>query len=473
MQEQDLPLCVDMDGTLIRTDLTVETALELLRRNPLYLFGFLFWLCKGRAHLKREIALRAVIDVANIPYDERVLAWLNDTGDTRRRVLCTASDQRLADAVAAQVGVFDEALGSDGVRNIGGRGKRDALLERYGERGFDYAGNAATDLHVWRHARRAIVVNATPGVVRRARAVCEVERVFERRGGGVRAWLAAFRLHQWSKNLLVFVPLLAAHLAFAPLALSNALVAFCAFCLCASAAYVLNDLFDLVADRRHPRKRLRPFASGRLPISAGLVAAPSLTLLAFAIAATLSPRFMLVLLVYAITTLMYSLILKRIVMLDVVTLAGLYTVRIFGGAIAVPVELSSWLIAFSMFLFLSLAMVKRYAEVRRVAAAEETHVAGRGYRVDDLSLIQSFGTSSGYLSVLVLAFYINSTKSAQLYRHHELLWLLAPILFYWISRVWLIARRGEMHDDPVVFALTDKVSLGVLALFAVVIFLAI
>jgi 4-hydroxybenzoate polyprenyltransferase/phosphoserine phosphatase len=473
MQDQDVPLCVDLDGTLIRSDLLLESALALLRRNPLYLFCFIAWLVRGKAHLKHEIAARARVDVATLPYDERVLAWLREAGGGRLRVLCTASDQRLADAVAAHVGGFDEVIGSDGVRNLGGPAKADALRERFGERGFDYAGDAMTDVHVWRHARRAIVVNASKRVLGRVRVESEVERVFERRHGGARAWASALRLYQWPKNLLVFVPLLAAHLAFVPAALSRGLIAFCAFCLCASAAYVLNDLFDLDADRRHPRKRLRPFAAGRLSIEAGLVAVAMLTVAAFAVAAALSARFMLVLLIYAITTLAYSLLVKRVAMLDVIALAGLYTVRIVAGAVAVPVELSSWLLAFSMFLFLSLAMVKRYAEVRRVAATEETRVAGRGYRVDDLSLIQSLGAGSGYLSVLVLAFYINSTKSTELYRRHQLLWLLTPLLLYWISRVWLTARRGGMHDDPLVFALTDEVSLVVLALFAGVILLAI
>ncbi|GAA0723910.1 UbiA family prenyltransferase [Dokdonella soli] len=473
MQDQDIPLCVDLDGTLIRTDLLLESALALLRRNPFYLVCFIVWLARGRAHLKREVATRARIDVASLPYDERVLAWLREAGVGRRRVLCTASDQSLADAVAAEVAGFETVLGSDGVRNLGGHGKRDALCELYGERGFDYAGNAAVDLHVWRHARRAIVVNAPAGLVRRVRSECEVERVFERCGGGWRTWLRALRPHQWLKNTLVFVPMLAAHLAFAPEAMLRALIAFVAFSLCASGAYVLNDLFDLEADRRHPGKCLRPFAAGELPPAAGLVAAPLLMLAAVAVAALLSPQFVLVLLIYGVSTLAYSLILKRVAMLDVVTLAALYTVRIIGGAVAIPVEASFWLLAFSMFLFLSLAMVKRYTELRRVAASDESKAAGRGYKVDDLALIQSLGTSSGYLSVLVLAFYINSTKSAALYRHHLVLWLLTPVLLYWISRVWLIARRGDMHDDPVVFALTDRASLAVLIVFAAVITLAI
>ncbi len=473
MQDQDLPLCVDMDGTLIRTDLLHEAALILVRRNPLVLFRFLAWIVKGGANLKRQIALRAQIDVASIPYDERVLDWLRDRKGKRPPVLCTASDEILGRQVAAHVGLFDGVIGSDGVHNLAGFGKRDVLCERYGERGFDYAGNAAPDLRVWPHARRAIVVNASARVLRRAQAVSEVELVFPHVRAGWRAWLVALRVHQWPKNALVLVPLGAAHLAFAPMAVMSALIAFLAFSLCASGAYVLNDLFDLEADRQHPRKRQRPFACGSLSIRSGLVASALLTLAAFTVASALSPRFMGVLLVYAIITLTYSLTLKRVVILDVVTLAVLYTTRIIGGAVAIAVPTSLWLLAFSMFLFLSLAIVKRYAEVHRIAATSETKVAGRGYAVDDLPLIQSLGMATGYLSVLVLAFYINSTKSTELYRHHHVLWLLTPLLLYWISRVWLLARRGGMHDDPVVFALTDKVSLAVLGIFGLVIFLAI
>lgn len=473
MQNRDVPLCVDLDGTLIRTDMLLESALALVRRNPFYLFCFIVWLARGRACLKRQIAARADVDVTTLPYDTRVLAWLRERDDGRRRVLCTASDQRWADAVAGHVGGFDEAIGSDGVRNLGGRGKALALCERYGERGFDYAGNAATDLHVWRHARRAIVVSARAGVLARAQGECEVEHVFDRQYGGWRAWLAALRPYQWVKNALVFVPLLAAHELFLPGVALRGAFAFVAFCLCASAAYLLNDLLDLDADRRHPRKRTRPFASGALPLEAGLVAAPLLTVMAFAAAFALSPTFMLLLLVYAVATLAYSLALKRMAMLDVLTLAALYTVRIVGGAVAIPVPASSWLLAFSMFLFFGLAMLKRYIEVRGVVAADQTRVAGRGYGVGDLAPIRMLGLGSGYVSVLVLALYINSTKSESLYRHYHLLWLLVPILLYWTSRAWLLAQRDCMHDDPIVFALTDTVSLAALVACAFVITLAI
>ncbi|MEO8672508.1 MAG: UbiA family prenyltransferase [Tahibacter sp.] len=468
MQEDRVPLCVDLDGTLIRSDLLVESALQLLQRNPFYLFLFAIWLLRGKAHLKCEIARRSDLDMANLPYDERVLDWLRGEAASRPRVLCTASDQRLADALAAQVGGFEVVLASDGVRNLSGRSKGDALLERYGERGFDYAGNEAADLHVWKHARRAIVVNASNGLATAAARVCEVERVFERPRAGLRVWLKALRLHQWLKNLLVFLPLLAAHRVLETGGLLHAGIAFFAFGLCASGVYVLNDLLDLDADRRHPRKRKRPFAAGTLPLVHGLIAAPLLTLAGFGLAWFLSPLFAGVLLAYYVLTLAYSLRLKRIVMLDVVVLAALYTVRIVGGAAAVGGGLSFWLLAFSMFLFLSLAMLKRYTELIALQANGSGKASGRGYAVEDLPLIQSLGGSSGYLSVLVLALYINSTASEALYRSPKVLWMLCPLLLYWISRVWVIAHRGNMHDDPVVFAVSDRVSQCILLLCAIV-----
>ena len=469
MSNQAIPLCVDLDGTLIRSDMLFESALSLLRRNPLYLFSFLAWLLRGRAHLKREIARRAEVDPTTLPYDERVVAWLRGEAGLRPRVLCTASDADLAQGIADHLGLFDEVMASDGERNLAGRNKADSLRQRYGDKGFDYAGNEQRDLHIWKHARKAIVVNARDGLAAAAGEHCEVERVFEPAKSGLKVWLKALRLHQWLKNLLVFLPLFAAHRVLEVPALVHCAVAFFAFGLCASGVYVLNDLFDLDADRRHPRKRLRPFAAGTLPLAAGLIMAPLLTLAGLALALAVSLPFAGVLLCYYVLTLAYSLRLKRIVMLDVVVLAALYTVRIIGGAVAVGGGLSFWLLAFSMFLFLSLAMLKRYTELLSMQGSGKAQASGRGYAVDDIALIQSLGGSSGYMSVLVLALYINSTASEALYRHQEVLWLLCPLLLYWISRVWLIAHRGTMHDDPVVFALVDRVSRVVLALCAIVV----
>ncbi|HEY0179043.1 MAG TPA: UbiA family prenyltransferase [Dokdonella sp.] len=473
VDDRDVPLCVDLDGTLLRSDVLVESALCLLRRNPLYALRFAGWLLRGKANLKRQIAARAALDVTLLPYEARVLEWLRGEAAPRRRVLCSAADQTFVDAVAAHVGCFDEAFGSDGRRNLAGARKGEALAARYGERGFDYAGNSSDDLHVWRRARRAVVVNARGGIVRRARGSFDVERVFERDRRAWRAWPRALRLHQWLKNLLVFLPLLTAHLVLSPPALAGAAIAFLSLSVCASGTYVLNDLLDLEADRRHPRKRERPFASGALPLPAGFAAAPALILTGFALAFAWSPPLAAVLLGYCALTLTYSFALKRVAMLDVVALAALYTIRIIAGAVAIGVGVSFWLLAFSMFLFLSLAMVKRYTELRMLLSSGQSRASGRGYAVDDLPLVQALGAASGYLSVLVFALYINSTASEALYRHPPLLWLLCPLLLYWISRIWLVAHRGEMHDDPVVFAITDRVSGVVLALCAAAVIAAI
>jgi 4-hydroxybenzoate polyprenyltransferase len=453
-----------MDGTLVLSDSLHESLLAVLRRNPLLLFVMPFWLLGGKARFKREIASRAALEGGALPYNEPLLAWLREHQATREIVLCTAADESIAKSVAAHTGVFDTVLASDGHCNLAGDGKALALVQRFGERGFDYAANGAVDVPVWAKARRAIVVNARPSVERAAARVADVERVFERVPNGLSTWARALRLHQWAKNLLIFVPLLTAHLALDVDAIGQALLAFLAFGLCASSVYLLNDLIDLPADRLHPRKRSRPFAAGRLSLLTGLALAPLLLIAAFAVAASLPERFMLALAAYYLLTLAYSLKLKRVEVLDVVVLAGLYTARIVAGTFAMQLPLSFWLLAFSMFLFLSLALVKRYTELAIMRDNGRDSAAGRGYRVDDLPLLGSLGGSAGYLSVLVLALYINSRESAALYGQPKMLWLLCPLLLFWISRTWLLTHRGRMHDDPLLFAIRDPVSLLVLGL---------
>lgn len=464
MSALDAPLCIDLDGTLIRSDLLYESALHLLSRNPLAALLFPFWLLRGRAYFKRRVAERAQLDVAGLPYDARVLDWLKTQAGRREIVLCTASDQRLAETVAAEVGCFTAVLGSDGQRNLKGRHKAEALSALYGNRGFDYAGDSRADLAVWKQARRAIVVNAGALVAGQAARLCEVERAFPKEGHPFRSWIKALRLYQWLKNLLVFLPLLAAHRLLDRVALADCALAFLAFGLCASGTYLLNDLLDLQADRRHPRKRKRPFASGSLSLLQGMIVMPLLVAAAFLLAAGLSGKFALVLLSYLFLTLAYSFRLKRVVMLDVVVLAALYTVRIVAGTVAIHVNYSFWLLAFSMFIFLSLAMLKRYTELLTLLDSGEKMAGGRGYAVDDLPLIQSLGAASGYISVLVLALYINSTASQALYHRPHVLWLVCPLMLYWISRAWVVAHRRQMHDDPIVFAVSDRVSLASLVL---------
>ena len=347
-------------------------------------------------------------------------------------------------------------------------------MQCFGERGFDYAGNGKVDVAVWGHARQAILVNPARGVRERAVQVTVVAAEFDdREGAWPRSWLKALRLHQWLKNVLVFVPLLAAHRVNEVPLLLQAVLAYLAFGLCASSVYLLNDLLDLPLDRQHPRKRLRPFAAGTLPVLTGAWLVPTLLVLAFLLAGiALPPLFSSVLLGYYALTLAYSLYFKQAVMLDAIVLATLYTLRIIAGAAATGIVPTFWLLAFSMFIFLSLALVKRHAELLALREMGHSMAWGRGYQVDDLQLLQTLGGASGYLSVLVLALYINSGTSQALYRHPEVIWLLCPLLLYWISRVWLKTHRDEMHDDPVIFALQDRVSQILTAIGAAIIWLA-
>ncbi len=460
-----IPLCVDLDGTLIRSDLLIESALALLAQHPLAIFSMLGWLLRGKAHLKREIARRVQLDPVALPYNHELIDWLRDQRAHRHVVLCTASDVTLATPVADHAAVFDEVMASDGQVNLSGANKAKALVERFGEKAFDYIGNAPVDLAVWKHAHAALVVEQGETLSKAAARVAPVEKRFTVRSGGIKAWAKALRVHQWIKNVLVFLPLLASHRVLELDRVAAALLAFVCFGLCASSVYLTNDLLDLPSDRQHHRKRNRPFAAGTLPLIAGPIAAVLLLIAGFGLAFFVSHLFVGVLLGYYILTTAYSIRLKRIMMLDVVVLATLYTTRILAGTAAIHTKPSFWLLAFSMFIFLSLAMVKRYTELLALQKKGQVKASGRGYDVEDIPLIQSLGGSSGYLAVLVLALYVDSTASMSLYDHPHYLWMLCPLLLYWISRTWAIAHRGIMHDDPVVFAVMDRTSqiLGVIA----------
>ena len=466
-----IPLVLDLDGTLVSGDTLAESALRLLARNPLALMGSA---SLDRALLKQHIARRAALDPASLAYNGAVLALAKAArGDGRSVVLATAADASVAHAVAAHLGLFDSVLASDGQTNLKGSAKADALVARFGAGGFDYAGDAAADLPVWAQARRAFVVSPSAALLARARAVCpDVTAIGAAAGGRPGLALRAMRPHQWAKNLLVFVPVLAAHHARG-LPLLQAGIGFLAFSLCASSVYLLNDMLDLPHDRLHATKRRRPFASGALPLVWGPVLTASLlgaTLLIAAVA--LPPAFLAMLAIYYASTLAYSFVLKRHAVWDVVALAGLYTLRIFAGAAATATPISPWLLAFSLFLFFCLAIVKRLTElIQHARAGGENRLSGRGYRAEDLDMLRSMAASSGTMSVLVLALYINSAEVVRLYRHPSVLWALCPILLFWVSRVLMLSNRGLMNDDPVVFALRDRVSLlaGAASLAAVLV----
>nr|WP_154358354.1 UbiA family prenyltransferase [Duganella aquatilis] len=466
-------MVIDLDGTLLRSDLLLESALAHVRTRPLQMLAPLAWLAGGKVHLKQRLAQSVELDVTALPYDQRVLDLIGrERAAGRRIVLATASHRLYADRIAAHLQLFDEVLASEGAVNLSAERKRDRLLQRYGAQGYDYAGNAADDLPVWAGARHAYVVSAGGRLQRRAAAQGNVAAVLPPPAPlqQLRAGLRAMRLHQWAKNLLIFLPLLAAHQAHQPQHLLAGVLAFICFSLCASSVYLLNDLLDLDDDRHHHSKRRRPFASGQLPLLAGILLTPLLLGAAFALGLTLLPwRFSAVLLAYYVLTLAYSLYLKRLMALDAITLAGLYTLRLIAGGAAFGVPLTFWMLAFSMFMFLSLALVKRYAELRVARHRGDTHQArGRGYFPGDLEMIASLGAASGYLSVLVLALYTQDRATMALYRQPQLIWLACPLLLLWVTRIWMLTHRGEMHDDPVVFALKDRTSLVVGALFALI-----
>lgn len=453
-------IVVDLDGTLVNSDMLVENLFLFLRLHPLRVFELFFWLLRGKAYFKRRLADVVVPGVGDLPYNKPLLEWLRQRKASGAvLVLATASDQRIADAVAGHLGIFDEVFGT-GEQNLSSSRKQAFLVNRYGERRYEYVGNSSADLPVWRSAAVIHVANPESGVLAAARKLGKVGEVFDGRKAYLRTLFKAMRVHQWAKNALIFVPLLASHRMLELPLVWSGIVAFVAFGFCASSVYLLNDLLDLPDDRRHPTKRDRPLAAGTLPILHALFLIPGLLVVAFGLAAwLLPPAFVAVLTGYYVLTLVYSAWLKRIVMLDVVTLAMLYTVRVIAGAAAMSLAVTFWVLAFCMFIFLSLAFVKRYTELRDARhKGDKDKSAGRGYYPDDFELLASLGGASGYIAVMVLALYINDTAATKLYATPEWMWVACPLLLFWLSRVWLLAHRGQMHDDPIVFALRDGVS---------------
>jgi uncharacterized protein (TIRG00374 family) len=471
---QPTPLCVDLDGTLILSDLLLESTLILLKRNPLYVFLFPLWLLKGKAALKAQIAQRVQLNPIALPYNQTFLDWLHTQHQAGRELwLCTASNYRLADLIGTQIPIFTGVLASSDELNLSGRNKAKLLIEKFGENGYDYCGNAHIDLKVWQSSRAAIAVNCHETLSQSAAKLTELAAFFPKAPSSIKPTIKALRLHQWAKNILIFVPLIAAHKLSDSLAIQQALLAFLAFGLCASSVYLLNDMLDLEVDRQHPRKCKRPFAAGSLSLITGFILVPVLLIIASFIASQLPIRYCLVLAAYYLLTLAYSFGLKRIVLIDTISLAGLYTARIIAGAGAIAVPLSFWLLLFSVFLFFSLALVKRYAELDGMQRKGKLKAVGRGYHIEDLPILHSLGTASGNLCVLVLALYINSPEVQSLYKHPQAIWTLCVLMLYWISRVWLKAHRGKMHDDPVVFAMKDSISIAIGLISAIVVSLAV
>lgn len=464
-----VPLCVDLDGTLIKSDSLYDSFCALLRRQPsaaLRLPGML--LRDGKAAVKAHLAALAPLDAAQLPYNQAVLAFLEQQHRQGRRLyLATGADVVLAERVAAHLGLFEGVLASDGATNMIGGKKLAGLRSRF--EAFDYVGNSTADLPLLRAARVAYVAN--PSRALQAAMPAGSARRFVDRRPLLPTLLKAIRLHQWAKNVLLFVPLLLSHEITGARLLAG-LAAFFCFSFVASANYLVNDLLDIESDRHHLRKRNRPFAAGDLSVTGGMALALLLVAASCALLPLLPAVFALWLLMYVAATTAYSLYLKRVVLIDVLVLSGLYALRMMAGGAATGTMISPWLTSLAVFLFLSLAMVKRFSELAglREQGIESTH--GRGYRVSDLEQIRTFGTASAYASVVVFSLYISRPDVEDLYHHAGRLWLIVPPMLYWLHRVWLLASRGELDEDPVIFAIRDKISLAIgltiaaLAIFA-------
>jgi 4-hydroxybenzoate polyprenyltransferase len=485
-------LCVDLDGTLVKSDTLYDSTLVLARQRPGLLWKIPGWIFAGKASLKKHITDSVSLDVAHLPYNRELLQFLEQEHATGRSIyLATAADRGLAERVAAHLGLFEGVIASDGSNNLAGNNKLAAFRHNFGDN-FCYIGNASADVPLLKNCKTPMVANPTPGLrsAMRREGIVPV-RTFTEKNSTLKAWFKAIRIHQWAKNVLIFLPMLLAHAA-APASILAAALAFLSFGLCASATYIVNDLLDIEADRIHPRKRRRPFAAGDLSALKGVgviflflalsvsiaIALPHIVAQVGGALASSHYHFLGMLTpysflgwlgIYCATTLAYSLRLKRAVLVDVIVLSGLYTIRILAGSAATGIEVSTWLGSFSIFFFLSLAFVKRFAELENLRERGGAMAKGRGYHTADIEQLRSFGSASGYVSVAVLTLYISNLDAEQLYGHTRRLWLLVPVLLLWISRLWLLASRGELDEDPVVYAITDKRSLLLGVLVALIV----
>jgi 4-hydroxybenzoate polyprenyltransferase len=456
------PLFVDLDGTLIHTDLLIESTLQYLKQNPIGIFYIFIWLMSGKANLKSCLAERVDLNVSSLPYNHELLAYLkSEKSKGRQLFLITASHQKYADLVASFLGIFDGVIASTQQINM----KGDAKLEKCRQLtpSFAYAGNDAVDFKIFKHAQQSILVNPTCSA-KRLQKQDPVDQVFDNTHSKAKVILKGIRAHQWLKNLLIFVPLLVSGLYTDMAAIGHTFIAFFLFSLLASATYILNDLSDLESDRNHPRKKARPIPSGAWPLSEAILMGLGIFVFIILTAIIVTPiSFQLSLLAYLILTLTYTFVLKTFVIADVIALASLFTIRIIAGAMAINVELSFWLLAFSMFTFFSLALVKRCAELKVLRKIDKSKTSGRDYRVEDYHLMQSLGVTSAFVSLLIMSFYVNTALTDDFYHTPVLLWATLPAFAYWLCRMWLKTDRGEMHDDPIVFSLKDKGSLVTIA----------
>lgn len=470
MPRKKIPLVLDLDGTLTKTDTLWELVLDIAIRQPLKLPLLFGALIRGKKHLKAFAASHGRVDWSALPLNDAVAALRNGAGQPI--VLATASNEVVAKEVDRFHGPFAYVFASDEQTNLKGQAKAQKLVDHFGDEAFDYVGNDFADFPIFQHARRKYLVSRNARVVAKARQIFpDLIVLDEPTKTTTSALIRALRPHQWAKNLLIAVPALAGHAIGADV-LVSLLIAFASFSLLASSVYLFNDLVDISHDRYHPSKRHRPIASGELPIPTAVLSSFVLTVASLALALiVLGPVFLFVLLAYGTASIAYSVLIKKIVLVDVFVLAGLYGIRLLAGAVATGISLSPWLIGFGLFAFLSLALAKRFAEL---FAKKDglSKLSGRGYRPNDRPIVAALGIASGFVSAVILSLWVDEPASNALYGSPLWLWILPGAWLYWVSRVWLLAHRGALNDDPVFFALTDRVSYLVGVLIAVALLLA-
>ncbi len=460
-----IPICVDLDGTLVNTDILWESMIKLCKGNPLYLLRLIAWRLRGRAFLKKKVAERVSVQSEFLPYNQKVLAFLQEAkAQNRPLVLATGSHITEAKKVAQHLGCFEQVFASDGNVNLTRENKQKSLVQAFGEKGFWYIGNSRDDVPCWKKAQAAYFVNTPLRIQKQVANEVPFSEVIDQKKFSWRVLMKQLRVHQWVKNTLLFVPLITSHTFHTAI---DALIAFFSFSFLSSAVYIFNDLCDLESDRQHPTKKDRPLASGALSIQFGIGLIFTLIPLSFCLASLLPERFVWIVVAYSGLNLSYNLSLKARPILDVLCLSSLYLLRVLGGHAVTGVPLSSWLTTFALFFFLSLALIKRFTEM-----TTKKNAVGRGYLVTDATYISILGLTSSAIAILVFALYLNSEQVVKMYRSPEYLWFFIPILFYWINRLWLKAFRQEMHDDPVAFALKDRISYCLLGMILLVVFLA-
>ncbi len=472
---KNIPLCVDLDGTLIHTDTLVELFFRALKKNVLYIFLAPIWLLKGKANLKFMLSSRFSWNLNNVPFNEPLIEYLREQKNSGRALyLVTACEESLAKKLVSSLDLFTEVFGSSQTHNLVSSAKAKFLTDKFGEEGFDYIGNDWPDLKVWKHSKNILVANASKSLKSSVKKNFADKQItyFDKKNGGLKVILRAIRLHQWAKNLLIFVPIFLAHKYYNPTNILESICAFVCFGFCASSTYLINDLLDLETDRKHHHKKLRPLASGELSITSGALISASLMLVAFALCLFLPLEFFYVMLVYLVLTLLYSFKLKKMLLLDVLALACLYTIRIRAGGDAIESEISFWLLTFSVTIFLSLAFLKRFVDINsmdtsgKVSSAEL--IAGRAYQMCDKNLVAMLGVASGFTSLLLYIMFVNN-EAMQRYEKPQVLIFGGMPLIYFISRMWILAGRGQVHSDPIIAAVKDKQSY-ILAIIMLVIF---